>query len=147
MSKVKCLCKRQNLIQKTDNFNQFLNTNNNIVNIQENNINENNILENNNIIFSNDNNKKEINTNEELLSKEKCSKDKIENNFIIAKFKIEKNNLEQRIINSYEYIRREDADVFDWEEIQGTENEDQIKDCDIYINNEKIENNYNYNFH
>ena len=57
----------------------------------------------------------------------------------MAKIKVEKDNLKQRIINSYENVRKEEADIWDWDEIQGIENEEQIKNCDIFVNNEKIE--------
>ena len=36
----------------------------------------------------------------------------------------------------------EEADVWDLKEIQGIENEAQIKNCDIFNNDKKIENNY-----
>ena len=44
---------------------------------------------------------------------------------------------EQRIINSYENAKREFPDE-EWDEIEATENEEEIKDCEIYVNEEKI---------
>ena len=66
-------------------------------------------------------------------------------NYIIAKIEIKKGKLKQRIINSYENANREHKFILS-DEIKGIENEHLIKKSDIYINNEKINFNYYYNF-
>ena len=68
------------------------------------------------------------------------------NNIIIAKIRIENNKLEQRILNSYENIKREEPDDWDWDDMKGIENEDEIKNSDIFINDKKIDFNYYYKF-
>ena len=55
--------------------------------------------------------------------------------------KIEKDKLKQRIINSYENYQEESIIVLD-----GIENEKEIKECDIYINDKKINFTYYYKF-
>ena len=67
-------------------------------------------------------------------------------NIIIGKIKIKKNNgLKARIINSYENAKREDSDER-LKDKKFIENEEEIKNCEIFINEKKIEFDYNYNF-
>ena len=82
---------------------------------------------------------KEINN--DLNSKNKKSND----NYIIGEIYIEEKdvNKEIRIINSYEEVVR----FFFWEEFkEELKNEEQIKECEIEINNELIPFNYFYKF-
>ena len=53
-------------------------------------------------------------------------------NIIIGYIKIEKNNLKTRIINSYENVKYEDKNKKDYD--KSKENEEEIKDCEIFIN-------------
>ena len=73
-------------------------------------------------------------------------KGKINENSIIAIFEIKKDNLNQRIINSYENAKRGKSKYLDWDKNKGKENEEEIKDCKIFINDKKIDFNYYYNF-
>ena len=75
-------------------------------------------------------------------------KNKQLNNFIIAKFNIEEKNSKANIINSGENVMKVGFDIIQhYEEINETVfNEKQIKDSEIYINNEKIKFNYHYEF-
>ena len=70
------------------------------------------------------------------------------NNIINAIIKIENNNFEQYIINSYENWRRENPDEYDWnkDSIKAIPNEKQIKSCEIFINDNKINFTYLYSF-
>ncbi len=72
----------------------------------------------------------------------------IKNNEINGIIKIESNKLKQRIINSYENWKRENPDEYDWnkDSIDATPNEEKIKQCEIYINDKKIEFSYYYEF-
>ena len=90
--------------------------------------------------------KKDKNLNTEgkgdIIKNEKENKEEnITDNIIIGKIKIKINNLKQRIINSYENFRANNHD-----EIKGVENEKEIKECDIFINDKKINFTYYYNF-
>ena len=73
---------------------------------------------------------------------------KKENNIVceydIKKGKDDKEDyLNQIIINSFEEAKRNDPD---WE-IEGTNNEDEIKEnCELYLNNKKIDFSYKYKF-
>ena len=77
--------------------------------------------------------------------KDNNSNDKFNDNIIIANIKINKNNLLERIINSFENTKNEEL-YRPWKEIQPIENEEQIKECEIFINNNKINFNYYYKF-
>ena len=77
-------------------------------------------------------------------NKEINENDKVIENSIIAKIKIEKGNLNQIIINSYENVLKEMSFIFDKLEIK--KNEEEIKNCEIYINGKKINFNYYYDF-
>ena len=72
--------------------------------------------------------------------KSKSNKESEKNNIILGKIKIEKNKLKQRIINSYEKFKEEIIDLW------GIENEKEIKECEIFINDKKINFNYYYEF-
>jgi len=75
------------------------------------------------------------------------SNEKEENNIIIAYITVGSNNSKKRIINSYENAKREDSYYFksiDNKESLG--NEDQIKNCEIFINDTKINFSYFYTF-
>ena len=63
-------------------------------------------------------------------------KDSKNENCIIAKFSINPDNLNARLINSYENMKREYPRNGIKKDIK---NEEQIKNCDIFINDEKIE--------
>ena len=82
---------------------------------------------------------KENNNNED-------NKRKLEENIIIGTIKVEKNNLKQRIINSYENAKRENPKYWDWDNMKVNENEEEIKNCEIFINEKKIIFSYYYNF-
>ena len=79
-----------------------------------------------------------------MLYNRSHSSNRIKENFIIGIIKTHGNFSEQRIINSYENVKREEPRDRDWTKIEAIENEKDIKDCEIYINEEKI--NFNY-FH
>ena len=64
---------------------------------------------------------------------------------IVGIIKIKKDNLKQKIINSYENVKREETS-WNWDEIKVNENEEEIKNCDIFINGKKIKFTYYYNF-
>ena len=64
-----------------------------------------------------------------------------EESIIIGIIKVLKDNLKQRIINSYENYKNEYNFIF-----EGTENEKEIKECEIFINDKKIDCNYYYEF-
>ena len=69
-------------------------------------------------------------------------------NVINGIIKIKNNNFTQKIINSYENWKKENPDEYEWnkESIKETPNESKIKNCEIYIDNEKINFSYNYTF-
>ena len=69
----------------------------------------------------------------------------IKDNIIIGYFDIKNNNSKERIINSFENIKRGNP-RWNWYKIESKENEKQIKECDIYINNQRIDFSYFYNF-
>ena len=52
-------------------------------------------------------------------------------NEIISEINIKANNLKQRIINSFENTKREKTN-WKWDNIEAKENENEIKDCEIY---------------
>ena len=66
-------------------------------------------------------------------------------NEIILEINIEDNNSKERIINSFENTKRENPN-WKWEKIESKENEEEIKDCQIYINDNKIDFTYYYTF-
>ena len=66
-------------------------------------------------------------------------------NEIISEIYIKANNLKQRIINSFENTKREKTN-WKWDNIEAKENENEIKDCEIYINDKKIDSIYYYKF-
>ena len=73
-------------------------------------------------------------------------KKNINENIIIGIIKIMKNNYKQRIINSYENVKRENPkNHWLWDK-NPTKNEKEIKKCEIFINEERIKFNYYYNF-
>ena len=72
-------------------------------------------------------------------------KEEIEYNIIIGKIRVEKTCLRHRIINSYENVKRENKNLF-WNNVKAIENEEQIKNCEIFINEMKINFNYYYEF-
>ena len=85
--------------------------------------------------------KKEEEKNENENVKDEKMKE-IKDNIIIGIIKVEKNDLKQKIINSYENAKKENIDF----SLKGKENENEIKDCEIYINDKKIDFSYYYNF-
>ena len=62
------------------------------------------------------------------------------NNFILGTIKVSKNSLKQRIINSYENA------IEEYYNFDGEENEKEIKACEIFINDKKINFCYFYEF-
>ena len=67
-------------------------------------------------------------------------------NEIILEINIRENNSKERIINSFENTKRENP-YLNWNKIDETkENEEEIKDCEIYINDKKIDFTYDYIF-
>ena len=61
-------------------------------------------------------------------------------NIIKGIINVEKNNLKLRIINSYENAKKEENYLI------GQENEEEIKLCEIFINDNKIDFSYYYYF-
>ena len=66
-------------------------------------------------------------------------------NEIILEINIKDENSKERIINSLENTKRENPNR-NWENIETKENENEIKDCEIYINDKKIDFAYYYTF-
>ena len=71
---------------------------------------------------------------------------KLKEFIIIGTIRIEKNELKERIINSYENVKREEPTKWNLDTIINVENEDDITDCEIFINEKNIKFNYYYNF-
>ena len=65
-------------------------------------------------------------------------------NEIIAEINIKYNNSKERIINSFENRNRKNPDCFF--NIETKKNEEEIKGCEIYINDKKIDFTYYYTF-
>ena len=68
------------------------------------------------------------------------------NSFIIATIRISNGYFLERIINSYENAKKEEPRDKEWSILKYIENEKDIKDCEIYINDEKINFVYYYEF-
>ena len=66
-------------------------------------------------------------------------------NEIISEINIKNCNLKERIINSFENKKRENPN-WNWVNIESKENEKEIRDCEIYINDKKIDFSYYYTF-
>ena len=66
-------------------------------------------------------------------------------NEIISEINITNNDSNERIINSFENAKRE-ITYLNWENIETKENEEEIKNCEIYINDKKIDFTYYYTF-
>ena len=66
-------------------------------------------------------------------------------NEIIVEIKNKYNNSKERIINSFENVKRESKHS-DWNNNETKNNEDEIKECEIYINDKKINFTYYYTF-
>ena len=84
---------------------------------------------------SKEGNKNILNKNSERNNRYNKQDNKIEenlDNIIIGYIKIKENNLTIRIINSYE---NEDKNKKDYD--KSKENEEEIKDCEIFINEKK----------
>ena len=79
------------------------------------------------------------------MNKNKMLEKEEEFNIIIANILIKKDNQKEKIISSYENMKEEEKDI-EWNKIEAIENEKEIKQCDIYINNQKINFNYYYIF-
>ena len=94
---------------------------------------------------SKEGNKNILNKKRKRNNKYNKQENKIEenlDNIIIGNIKIKKNNLTTRIINSYENIKYENKKDYD----KSKENEEEIKDCEIFINDKKINFTYYYKF-
>ena len=87
--------------------------------------------------------KKGKKTNKKNIDKKKYNN--IINNIIIATIEIKEKNSKKRIINSLENAKFEDAYYFDWDK-NTIPNEAQIKQCEIYINDTKVDFNYYFIF-
>ena len=81
------------------------------------------------------------NNKHDIIKKEEIK----DSNIIIGNIKVEKTCLRLRILNSYENTKRENKNLF-WGNVKAIENEEQIKNCEIFINNIKINFNYYYEF-
>ena len=66
---------------------------------------------------------------EEKENNKEEKKKEIKNNIIIGIINVKKNDLELRIINSYENAKKEEENY-----LIGKENEEEIKKCEIFIN-------------
>ena len=66
-------------------------------------------------------------------------------NEIISELNITFNNSKKRIINSFENIKRENP-YLNCHNVETKENKKEIKDCEIYINDKKIDFTYYYTF-
>ena len=66
-------------------------------------------------------------------------------NEIILEINIKDENSKERIINSFENMKREYPE-WNWNNIETKENEEEIKECEIYINDKKIDFAYYYTF-
>ena len=89
----------------------------------------------------NDKNLKTEGKGDSIMKEKENEEEIITYNIIVGKIKIKINNLKQRIINSYENFKANNHD-----EIKGVENEKEIKACEIFINDEKIDFTYFYKF-
>ena len=87
-----------------------------------------------------------LDINEQENESMKNEKEKI--NIINGVLEIRNNNFKQRIINSYENWKRENIDEYEWnkDSVKATPNEEKIKNSEIYINDEKIDFYFNYQF-
>ena len=68
------------------------------------------------------------------------------NNMIIGIIKIENDNDVRRVINSYERMKTKYPNLDIWKYIDAEGNEKEIKECDIFINDVKMEFSYYYKF-
>ena len=94
---------------------------------------------------SKEDDKKILNKKRKRSNKYNKEKNKIEenlDNIIIGDIKIKENNLTTRIINSYENVKYEDKNNYD----KSKENEEEIKDSEIFINDKKINFTHYYKF-
>ena len=66
-------------------------------------------------------------------------------NEIISEINITNNDSNEKIINSFKNAKNENPN-WDWDNIETKENEEEIKDCEIYINDKKIDFTYYYTF-
>ena len=66
-------------------------------------------------------------------------------NEIISEINIKEKNTFVRILNSLENVKRVEQ-FRDWNNIEFKENEEEIKECEIYINDKKIDFTYYYTF-
>ena len=66
-------------------------------------------------------------------------------NEIILEINIKDNDSKKRIINFFENTKRKKRN-WKWKNFETKENEDEIKECEIYINDKKIEFTYDYTF-
>ena len=95
--------------------------------------------------YENENAKKEKkdekdNQNNENKNKGGALKEKLKNNIIKGRIIIEKEKTQTTLINSYENVAKYLSNYF------GINNEEEIKDCEMYINDEKIDFTYDYIF-
>ena len=84
--------------------------------------------------------KRENIKSEEENNKDREMKETLNNNMIIGIIEVNKKNLKKRIINSYEKSQKESGYII------GKSNEKEIKECEIYINDKKIDFTYYYKF-
>ena len=98
-----------------------------------------------NSFLSNENNDKNIIKEKKKIEDNQKNNINNVNNIIIAHIKVQKDNSKKRLINSYENAKREEPEL-DLDNKETFGNEIQIKNCEIFINNKKIEFNYFYIF-
>ena len=68
------------------------------------------------------------------------------NNFITGTIEINEDNSQKLIINSFENVQKKEGSKINWNKINAEENEKEIKECEIFINNQKINFDYFYEF-
>ena len=84
--------------------------------------------------------------NQNIKKENKNQSKNVGENIIIGIIKIKSRNIRQRIINSYENVKRENSKkAWLWDD-KSTKNEKEIKNCIIYIDEERIKFNYYYTF-
>ena len=84
--------------------------------------------------------KRENINNKNENKKDNEMNESLNDNIIIGLIKVDKPNLKKRLINSYENSQKESGCL------NGKNNEEEIKECDIYINDKKIDFSYYYKF-
>ncbi len=100
------------------------------------------IKEENKNILNNKRKRKNIKKKKKKIENKNKEKENVDN-IIIGNIYIKEGDLRERIINSYENVKKEEAY---FSNIESKENEKEIKSCEIFINNNKINFTYFYKF-